>query len=143
MPDRKSNSPGPKIQSVNKVKLVLNLIFILISFATCYVEDIYLFFRPPQPGETAFLTFRSQSSFDFDQEKVFKGLRDAAIAQYNPIYVYIPNREASTKSKMEGFINEALEARSQGKTGRGALADYLKKEFGMDISSKIAERLLK
>ena len=143
MSDQGSNSPEFKIQRVNKVKVFLNLIFILIAFATCYVEDLYRFFRVPQAGETAFLTFRSQNSFDFDQEKVFKGLRNAAIAQYIPIYVYVPIRGASTKSKMEAFINEVLEVRSQGKTGRGGLTDYLKKEFGMEISSETAARLLK
>jgi membrane-associated HD superfamily phosphohydrolase len=143
MLDQGSSSPLTKIQSVSKLKLFLNLIFILIVFATCYVEDIYLFFRAPQPGETAFLTFRSQSSFDFDREKVFKGLRNAAIAQYIPIYDYLPNREASTKSKMEAFINEVLEVRSQGKNGPGALAEYLRKEFGMVISSEMATRLLR
>ena len=125
------------------VKLFLNLIFILIAVATCYVEDIYLFFRAPQPGETALLTFRSQSSFDFDQEKVFKGLRNAAIAQYIPIYVYVPSKVASTKSKMEGFRSEVLTIRSQGKAGRGALVDYLKKEFGVEISSEMAARFLR
>ena len=125
------------------VKLFLNLIFILIVFATCYIGEIYLFFRAPQPGETAFLAFRYQSSFAFDQDRAFKGLRTAAIAQYTPIYVYVPNRVASTKSKMEGFISEVLAIRSQGKTGRGALVGYLKKEFGVDISPEMAGRFLK
>jgi len=143
MSNQKSTSPGPKIPSVNKLKLFLNLIFILIAFATCYVEDIYLFFRAPQPGETALLTFRSPISFDFDQEKAFKDLRHAAIAQYTPIYVYVPDRVASTKSKMEGFINEVFQFRSQGKAGRGGLVGYLKKEFGVDIRPEVAARLLR
>ena len=90
MSDRESNSPQPKTQSLDKVKLVLNLVFIIIVFITCYVDDIYLFFRAPHPGETAFLTFRSQSSFDFNQEKVYAGLRNATIARHIPIYVYVP-----------------------------------------------------
>lgn len=128
---------------MSKLKLFLNLIFIFIAVTACYVEDIYLFSRAPQPGETAFFTFRSQSSFDFDQGKAFKALRNAAIAQYIPIYVYVPNRVASTKRKMEGFINEVLAIRSQGKTGPKALVGYLKKEFGVDISSEEAARFLK
>jgi cyclic-di-AMP phosphodiesterase PgpH len=125
------------------VKLFLNLIFILVVCATCYVEDIYLFFRTPKTGETALFTFRSQSSFDFDQDKAFQVLRNAAIGQYIPIYVYVPNRVASTKRTMEGFINEVFAIRSQGKTGPGALAGYLKREFGVDVSSAMAARFLR
>ncbi len=143
MSDRESNSPEPKTQSLDKVKLFLNLVFIIIVFITCYVEDIYLFYRAPHPGETAFLTFRSQSSFDFNQEKVYEGLRNATIARHIPIYVYVPNTEAPTKRKMAAFINEVAKFKSQGKTGRGALVDYLKKEFGVEISSEEAERLLR
>ena len=125
------------------VKLFLYLLLILIAGATCYVEDIYLFFRAPQPGETTFLTFRSQTYFDFDQEKAFKGLRNAAIARSIPIYVYVSERVASSKTKMEGFINEVTEVRSQGKTGPRVLAGYVKKEFGMDISPEMATRFLR
>jgi putative nucleotidyltransferase with HDIG domain len=143
MLDPAPNSSGSKIKRLNKVKLLLSLLFILSAFATGYVEDIYLFFRAPQPGQTAFLTIRSQSAFVFDQGRVFQGLRDAAMAQYIPIYLYIPKRAASSKSKMEGFIKEVLKARSQGKTGQGALVGYLRKEFGMEISSETEARLLK
>ncbi len=135
-------SSGANIFRVNKLKLLLNLAFILIALSTCYLEDIYLFFRAPKPGETALLTFRSQSSFDFDQKEVFKGLRDAAIARRTPIYVYSPAR-ASAKNGMEDFTTAVLKFQSQGRTGRGALIGYLKKEFGMAISWDAAMRLLR
>ena len=132
-----------KIRRLNKPKLLLNLIVILVAFLACYVEDIYLFFLTPQSGETAVLTFRSQSSFAFDQEKAFAGLRNAAVARHIPIYVYVPNKLASTKEKMEALIDEVSQARSQGRTGRAALVSYLQKEFGGEVSTKTALRFLR
>jgi putative nucleotidyltransferase with HDIG domain len=143
MSDPEPNSAGSTINRLDKVKLLLNLLLIITAFTACYLEDVYLFFRPPQPGETAFLTIRSQSAFAFDQGKVFKSLRNAAMAQYIPIYLYVPKRGASPQTKMEGFIKEALESRSQGTAGRKALVGFLKKEFGVEISSETAARLLK
>ena len=119
-----------KIRRLNKPKLILNLIVILVALLACYVEDIYLFFLTPQSGETAVLTFRSQSSFAFDQEKAFAGLRNATVARHIPIYVYVPNKLASTKEKMEALIDEVSRDRSRGRTGRAALVGYLQKEFG-------------
>jgi putative nucleotidyltransferase with HDIG domain len=143
MLDPKSHSVVSKIGRLDKVKLLLNLLLIISAFTACYIEDLYLFLRPPQPGETAFLTIRSQSAFVFDQGKVFQGLRNAAMAQYIPVYLYVPKRGASPQSKMAGFLNAALADRSQGTTGQGALAAYLKKEFGVEIGSETAARLLK
>jgi putative nucleotidyltransferase with HDIG domain len=144
MSDPEPNSLASKLNRLDKVKLVLNLLLIITAFSACYIEDVYLFFRTPQPGQTAFLTIRAQSAFVFDQGKVFSGLRNAALAQYIPIYLFVPKRgAASPRSKMAGFLKEALAARSQGKEGRGALADFLKKEFGVEISPETAARLLK
>jgi cyclic-di-AMP phosphodiesterase PgpH len=132
-----------KIRRLNKSKLLLNLIVILVALLACYVEDIYLFFLTPQSGETAVLTFRSQSSFAFDQEKAFAGLRNAADARHIPIYVYVPNKLASTKEKMEALIDEVSRDRSRGRTGRAALVSYLQKEFGGEVSTKTALRFLR
>ena len=132
-----------KIRRLNKSKLLLNLTVILVALLACYVENIYLFFLTPQSGETAVLTFRSQSSFAFDQGKAFEGLRNAAVAQHIPIYVYVPNKLASTKEKMEALIDEVSQARSEGRTGRAALVDYLHKEFGLEVSSRTALRFMR
>ena len=132
-----------KIRRLNKPKLLLNLIVILVALLACYVEDIYLFFLTPHSGETAVLTFRSQSSFAFDQEKAFAGLRNATVARHIPIYVYVPNKLASTKEKMEALIDEVSRDRSLGRTGRAALVGYLQKEFGMEVSSRTALRFLR
>ena len=143
MTDRESNPPGTYFDRVNKVKLFLNLLLIAVAFLACYVEDIYLFYRPPQPGQTAFLTFRSQTPFDFDQEKIFGSLRDAAVARHVPIYVYDQDRVAAAKSKMAAFADEVFKDRSRGVAGRAALVSYLRDEFGVRISWEDATRLLK
>ncbi len=143
MADQQLTSLITKIRRLNKPKLLLSLIVILVAFLACYVENIYFFFLTPQSGETAVLTFRSQSSFAFDQEKAFAGLRNAAVAGHIPIYVYVPNKLASTKEKMEALIDEVSQARSQGRPGRAALVSYLQKEFGGEVGTKTALRFLR
>jgi cyclic-di-AMP phosphodiesterase PgpH len=143
MSDRESNSPESKTQNLDKVRLFLNLAFILFVFLVCYVEEIYLFFRPPQTGETAFLTFRSQSYFAFDQGKIYESLRDDAIGQHSPIYTYVPETVTPAKKKIEAFLNEIAKFKSQGRAGRGPLILYFKKEYGVGISPEEAERLLR
>ena len=143
MPDQESNSPKPKTKNIDKGRIVLNLVFVLFALFAVFVEDIYLFFRAPQLGETAFLTFRSRSAFDFDQGKAYANLRNAAIMRHSPIYVYVPDTLTPSKRKMEDFISEISRFRSQGRAGREALVDYLKKEFGVKISLEEAERLLR
>ena len=98
MLESEANSSRIKVPSVNKVKLFLNLIFVLAVFFTVYLEVIILFFRAPQCGEAAYFTFRSLTTFNFDQEKAFKGLGNAAITQYSPIYVYLPKVHITTLS---------------------------------------------
>jgi hypothetical protein len=44
---------------------------------------------------------------------------------------------------MEGFIKEVFQVRDQGKPGRKALIGYLKKEFGVEISTETAARFLR
>ena len=144
MTDRESNPPGTYFDRVNKVKLFLNLLLIAVAFLACYVEDIYLFYRPPQPGQTAFLTFRSQTPFDFDQKKIFSSLRDAAISRHVPIYVYDQDKVAAAKSKMAAFSDEVFKDRlAKGNTGRADLMRYLRQEFGVKVSWDDAGRLLK
>jgi putative nucleotidyltransferase with HDIG domain len=135
--------PPQTPRRLNKLKLFLNVILILFAFFACYVEDIYLFYRPPQVGQIAPLTFRAQSNFSFDQQKIFGSLRNAAMAQHIPIYAFNRDRVAATKAKMEAFIDEVLKEQSRGREGREALVSYLRKEFEVNISLEDAARLLR
>jgi putative nucleotidyltransferase with HDIG domain len=145
----KQNAPGESQLSptapgkVNKLKLFLNVILILFAFLACYVEDIYLFYRPPQVGQTAYLTFRAQSNFSFDQQRIFGSLRNAAVARHIPIYAYNQDRVAGTKKRMQAFIDVVLEDQSRGRAGHEALVSSLKKEFGVSISLEDAAKLLR
>jgi putative nucleotidyltransferase with HDIG domain len=145
----KKNAPGEvhppqgRPGRVDKPKLFLTAILILFAFLACYVEDIYLFYRPPQVGQAAYLTVRAQSNFYFDQEKIFGSLRKAAVARHIPIYAYDREKVAATRKKMEAFIDEVLKDQSRGKAGHEALAGYVQKEFGVNISPEDAARLLK
>jgi cyclic-di-AMP phosphodiesterase PgpH len=147
-PDKK-NAPGESqppqsyLDRVNKPKLFLNAVLILFAFLACYVEDIYLLCRPPQVGQTAYLTFRAQNHFSFDQQKIFGSLRHAAVARHIPIYSYKRDRVTATRNKMEAFTDEVLNDQSRGKAGREALVSSLKKEYGVNISLEDAARLLK
>jgi putative nucleotidyltransferase with HDIG domain len=141
--DREVNPRGTVIGRINNVKLLLNLLLILFAFFACYLEDIYLFYRPPQPGQTAFLTFRSEAFFDFDQQKIFESLRKAAIAQHIPIYVYNPAKETAIRKKMEAFQAEVFKDSSQGTTGRAAFVGYLREKFGVDLGWEDARRFLR
>lgn len=143
MPNPKSESVESNVQKLDKVKLILNLAFIIFVVLIYYTEAIYLYFRPPHPGEMAYLTFRAQSYYYFDQEKIFKGLRDSAIAQHIPIYIYAPTSGKSLKKEMNELTDAVHRVQSQGRAGREAFAAYLKKEFGLKITSEDAVRLLR
>jgi hypothetical protein len=74
------------------MKALFNIILVIVTFFSCYVEDIYLSVLPPQPGEVAPLTVRSQRSFNFDQEKALGNYRKVALSRYVPLYTYVPDR---------------------------------------------------
>jgi cyclic-di-AMP phosphodiesterase PgpH len=148
MPDKKnvqeeSHPAATYLARVNKPKLFLNVILIIFAFLACYVEDIYLLIKPPEVGQTAYLTFRAQSGFNFDQLKTFGSLRDAAIARHIPIYVYKQDRVAATKAKMDALINEVSQDRSLGRAGHETLVQYLRKEFRVDLSLEDAAKILR
>jgi putative nucleotidyltransferase with HDIG domain len=138
-----SHPPQTKLGRLNKLKLFLNVILILFAFLACYVEDIYLFYRPPQVGQTACLTFRAQSNFAFNQQKIFGSLRDAAVARHVPIYAYNPQKVAAIKKRMGAFSDEVLQDQSRGKAGHEALVSSLRKEFGVNISLEDAAKVLR
>ena len=38
------------------MRLLLNIILVLLAFVACYLEDIYIYFWPPQPDKAVYLT---------------------------------------------------------------------------------------
>jgi len=72
------------------MKWLLSITLIGLTLLACYLEDIYLSFRPPVAGKAVYLTIRSRRSFDFDQAKALEANREKAIAQYIPVFRYLP-----------------------------------------------------
>jgi cyclic-di-AMP phosphodiesterase PgpH len=143
MPEQPPNTPAPDLQSVDKAKLFLNCILILVALAACYLEDIYLFYRPPQVGETALVTFRSQTTFAFDEAKVFGSLRTAAISQHIPTFVVDPKEADAAKRRLEAFQDEVLKDRALGLRGRTPLINHLRQDFGVKLSWEDATKLVR
>jgi membrane-associated HD superfamily phosphohydrolase len=124
------------------VRLVLSITLVLVAFFTCYGENIYFSLWLPEPGRAIYLTVRSQHPFNFDQEKAFGSKRNIAIAQYTPLYTYMPERTESTKKKMRELIQRASALQPQGQKDWTEFEKLLRKEFGVAIGAEAAARLL-
>ena len=120
------------------MKIFLNAILVVLSVFACYVEDIYLYFRPPRPEKPVYLTLRSQLTFNFDQEKAFGSKRNVAISQYIPLYTYVPDRTAASKKKMQDLIVKVSSLQPKEQTDGGAFAKYLRREYGIEMSQDTA-----
>jgi len=125
-----------------KLKLIPSLILVLAVFLACYGDEIYLSVWLPQPGRVIYLTVRSQHPFNFDQEKAFGSKRNIAIAQYTPLYTYMPERTESTKKKMRELIQRVSALQPQGQKEGMEFEKVLRKEFGVTVGAEAAVRLL-
>ncbi|MCP4669909.1 MAG: hypothetical protein GY857_01265, partial [Desulfobacula sp.] len=124
------------------MKLFLNITLILLTLFACYIEDIYLFFTPTQPGKTALITVRCNRSFDFDQEKALGGKRKVALSQYIPLYTYMPNNVESSRERMESLMQKASSLQPWKQSREQSLAKYLKKELDVELPLDVATQLL-
>jgi hypothetical protein len=124
------------------VKLFLNLTLVLVAFLTCYGEVIYLSLRPPRPGEILYLTVRSQTPFNFDQEKALGRKRHVAIAQYTPLYSYTPDQAESSRKRMQDLIHRVSALQPHEKRNGAEFEKYLRKEFGAQVGMDGATKIL-
>ena len=125
------------------MKLLLNVILVLVTFFSCYIENIYFSLQPPQPGNVIPLTIRSQENFSFDQEKALGGKRKMALSQYVPLYIYVPDRIDEAKQKMDALIKKISSLQDRKSNVWKELARYLQEEFGVEVSRKAAVKLLR
>lgn len=117
------------------MRLFLNTILISITILACFIGDIYLYFWPPQPNQTAYLTIRSHHSFSFDQQTELDVKRQTALARYIPVYRYAPQAVEASINKFEAFM-KTVEAFSQkGPKAADALRSQLQQEFGVRFST--------
>jgi hypothetical protein len=120
----------------------LNIILILLTLFSCYIEDIYLLIRPPKPEKTLFLTIRAQHAFNFDQEKALGDKRKMALTQYIPLYTYISSRLDSAEKKWQKHAHKNVSFQPTNKKGRGACEKYWKKNSVIEIHQKTVHKLL-
>ena len=124
------------------MKLLLNVILVLVTFFSCYIESIYLSLLPPHPGDVIPLTVRSQGNFSFDQEKALGGKRKIALSQYVPLYSYVPDRMDEAKKKIIDLIKKVSSLKQRKSSAWKELARYLQEEFGVEVHWKVAVKLL-
>jgi putative nucleotidyltransferase with HDIG domain len=124
------------------MKLLLNVILVLVTFFSCYIESIYLSLLPPHPGDVIPLTVRSQGNFSFDQEKALGGKRKIALSQYVPLYSYVPDRMDEAKKKIIDLIKKVSSLKQRKSSAWKELTRYLQEEFGVEVHWKVAVKLL-
>jgi putative nucleotidyltransferase with HDIG domain len=125
------------------MKILLNITLILVTFFACYLEEIYLLFRPPQQQQPLTITIRAQQSFIYDQEKALSAKRKKARSNYIPVFTFSPQRIEESKKRLASLKNEFLLYKAVKGRGAGSLATYLKAQFGIRLSQPEVNRLLK
>ena len=122
------------------MRLILNIILVIATLLACYVEYGYFTAVPPELGESAPFTVRSQGVFTFDQDKVLSGRRDIALSQYVPLYTYLPGNVQKTRKRMERIIND-ISSLQERKTSTGdELEEYLYETFDLELSPDEAKK---
>ncbi len=116
------------------MRLFLNIILIFITLLACYIEDIYLYLWPPRPDKAVYLTIRSRQTFNFDQQKALDIKRKKALAEYVPVYRYIPPGIEASKQKFEGFIRAVSAFQEKKQKQVEDFRNQVQKEFGVGLS---------
>jgi putative nucleotidyltransferase with HDIG domain len=124
------------------MKLLLNIILVLVTFFSCYIENAYLSLFPPRPGDAIPFTIRSQRNFSFDQEKALGGNRKMALSQYVPLYTYVPDRMDEAKKRINSLIEKVSSLKLRKSSAWKQLARYLQEEFGVEVHRRVAVKLL-
>ena len=125
------------------IKILLNITVILVTFLACYLEDMYLLFRPPQANKPLFITVRAHQALTYDQEKALSVKRKNAHSQYVPVFIYIPESVEESKNKLKSLINEVSIYKAVKGRGAEKLVNYLKEELGVRVSQREVLRLMK
>ena len=125
------------------MKLFLNITLILLTIFACFVENIYLAFRPPKPQSIASMTFRARQPFSYDQKKALSSKRVQALSQYIPVFNYVPEKARASRKKMRELTRELLSYQGRRKNRIDELIVYIKSELGVDVSPDTMSRVLR
>ncbi|MBW2516501.1 MAG: HDIG domain-containing protein [Deltaproteobacteria bacterium] len=124
------------------MKFLLNTTLIVITIFACFVENIYLALRPPEPGKTAALTIRARQPFTFDQKIALSSRRIQALSQFVPVFNYVPERVNASKKKIQLLTNELLAYQARKKDRVDELVLMINTEFGVDVSANTMSKVL-
>ena len=124
------------------MKLLLNIVLVLVTFFSCYIENVYLSLFPPRPGDAIPFTIRSQGDFSFDQEKALGGNRKIALSQYVPFYTYVPDRMDEARERINPLIEKVTSLKLRKSSAWKELARYLQDEFGVEVHRRVTLKLL-
>ena len=116
------------------MRLLLNIILVLLAFVACYLEDIYIYFWPPQPDKAVYLTIRSRQGFDFNQQEALEVNRQKALSLYVPVYRNISSEIEASKDKLTNFGQAVNAFRDKKQKKVEGLRIQLQKEFGIELS---------
>jgi hypothetical protein len=124
------------------MRLLLNIILVLVTLLSCYVENVYLSLFQPRPGDAIPFTVRSQGDFSFDQAKALGSNRKMALSQYVPLYTYVPDRMDKARKRINSLIEEVSSLKPRKSSASKQLAKYLHKEFGIEVHRSVAVKLI-
>ena len=116
------------------MRLLLNILLILIAIAACFVEDIYLYLRPPQMNQAIYLTIRSHGNFNFDQRTALDAKRKDALSRYMPVYRYDPQGVDAAIQKFKAVMQAFTVFQEQKQKGVENLRARLQEEFDIRLS---------
>jgi hypothetical protein len=125
------------------MKLFLNITLILLTIFACFVENIYLTFRPPRPQSIASMTFRARQPFSYDQKKALSSKRIQALSQYVPVFNYVPEKARASRKKMRALTRELLSYQGRRKNHIDELIVYIKSELGVDVTPDTMSTVLR
>ena len=124
------------------MKLFLNITLILLTIFACFAENLYLAFRPPQPQSNIMITIRARQSFNYDRKTALSSKRIQALAQYVPVFNYVPEKVDASKKKMTALTKELLSYQAQKKKGIDDLVTNIHSELGVEVSKETLTKVL-
>ena len=116
------------------MRLLLNIFLISLAIVACYLEDIYIYFWPPQPEKAVHLTIRTRHTFSFNQQEALEENRLKALSQYVPVYRSIPPNIEATREKFENFSQAVTTFQDQKQNGVEGLRVQLESDFGIELT---------
>ena len=125
------------------MRLFLNIILISITILACYIQDLYLYFWPPQPDQAIYLTIRSHRSFSFDQHTALDLKRKNALSQYVPVYRYTSQGAKTSVKKFAAFIQAVADFQKNNHNGVENLRSQMQRQFEVSLSSVDLIRIVK